>query len=126
MSIKHAMDDRKCLQITVKGPPAPHNSSIPTISDEELKSGKDGIVLVPFHSNPPPRDMSWYIMEVGNISMNGSMDRFTSLGFVEYVSLNITKTDTLIHLCSMERIMDTVEQSLGKATSLWRDFSLRI
>ena len=97
-------------QITAKGPPAPHNSSIPTISDEELRSGKDGIVLVPFHSNPPPLDMSWYIMDVGNLSINGSLERFTSLGFVEYVRLPFSILIFKLIFCRMELSMVTAEQ----------------
>jgi len=74
----------RAFEVTVKGPPAPVNESVLTISDEELRSGKDGLLLVPFHSNPAPLDLSWYIMEVGNLSMNGTRDRFSSLGWVEY------------------------------------------
>ena len=46
--------------------------------------------MVPFHSNPSPNNITWEISGEGIIGMNGSIGRFTSLGWEEYVSLHIT------------------------------------
>ena len=42
--------------------------------------------MVPFHSNPSPRNISWEIRGEGTIGMDDSIGRFTSEGWEEYVS----------------------------------------
>ena len=52
------------------GPPVPKEGEVYTESHVELKSGEEGQLLVPFHSNPHPTNLSWVITDVGTLDEN--------------------------------------------------------
>ena len=68
-------------------PPVPNAEVIETLSEEELKSGKEGLLMVPFHANPDPLNLTWYLDGLTNpLGMNETRDRFSSRGWIQYVS----------------------------------------
>ena len=52
------------------GPPVPKEGEVYTESHVELKSGEEAHLLVPFHSNPHPTNLSWVITDVGTLDEN--------------------------------------------------------
>jgi len=55
------------FEIKVVGPPVPKEDEVYTESEVELKSGEEARLLVPFHSNPHPTNLSWVITDVGTL-----------------------------------------------------------
>ena len=53
--------------------------------------GSEGLLLVPFHSNPGPLNISWYISGVGHLEENSTAGRFTAEGWEEFVRKNVEK-----------------------------------
>ena len=45
----------------------PKEDEVYTESEVELKSGEEARLLVPFHSNPHPTNLSWVITDVGTL-----------------------------------------------------------
>jgi len=74
----------KHFMITIQGPPVPSNDEVETITFDQPHSGSEGVLLVPFHSNPVPKNISWEISGEGRIGKNGTSGRFTSEGWEEY------------------------------------------
>lgn len=58
------------FEIKVVGPPVPKEGEVSTESEVELKSGEEARLLVPFHSNPYPTNLSWVITDVGTLDEN--------------------------------------------------------
>ena len=56
-----------CLHL---GPPVPKEDEVHTESEAELRSGEEARLLVPFHSNPHPTNLSWVITDVGTLDEN--------------------------------------------------------
>ena len=52
------------------GPPVPKEGEVSTESEVELRSGEEARLLVPFHSNPYPTNLSWVITDVGTLDEN--------------------------------------------------------
>ena len=70
----------------------PSSEEIETIAEEELKSGKEGLLMVPFHANPEPTNLTWYLADLKYpLGLNETSDRFTSRGWQSYVSRRILK-----------------------------------
>ena len=68
-------------------PPVPSREAVDTISEGELKSGKEGLLMVPFHANPEPENMTWYLDDLKYpLGLNESSERYTSRGWMRYVS----------------------------------------
>ena len=69
----------------------PSADVIETLAEEELKSGKEGLLMVPFHANPEPLNLTWYLDGLDSpLGMNETRDRFSSRGFIRYVSRTLT------------------------------------
>ena len=69
----------------------PNPDVIETLAEEELKSGKEGLLMVPFHANPEPRNLTWYLDDLQYpLGLNETSDRYTSRGWIRYVSITIT------------------------------------
>ena len=73
--------------------PVPNNTIVDAVytEDEKLVAGKEGVILVPFHSNPNPENITWYMSDTdqgvwGNNINNNAYGRYTAEGFEEYVS----------------------------------------
>ena len=68
-------------------PPVPDRDVIQTLAEQELKSGQEGLLMVPFHSNPEPRNLTWYLHDLKYpLGLNESNERYTSRGWIRYVS----------------------------------------
>ena len=66
----------------------PSADVIETLAEEELKSGKEGLLMVPFHANPEPRNLTWYLDDLQYpLGLNETSDRYTSRGWIRYVSI---------------------------------------
>ena len=66
----------------------PNPDVIETLAEEELKSGKEGLLMVPFHANPEPRNLTWYLDDLQYpLGLNETSDRYTSRGWIRYVSI---------------------------------------
>merc|ERR1711997_910716 len=82
----HSLEERSAsFLIRVRAPPVPNADVIETMSEEELKSGKEGLLMVPFHANPEPSNLTWYLDGLDYpLGMNETRDRFSSRGFIRY------------------------------------------
>ena len=68
----------------------PNGDVIETLAEEELKSGKEGLLMVPFHANPEPMNLTWYMHDLSYpLGLNDTNDRYTSRGWIRYVSINM-------------------------------------
>ena len=68
-------------------PPVPDRDVIQTLAEQELKSGQEGLLMVPFHSNPEPRNLTWYLHDLKYpLGLNETNERYTSRGWIRYVS----------------------------------------
>ena len=69
------------------GPPVTNSSVVTTIAAGDLVAGKAGVILVPFHSNPGPTDITWFLTGVEEpLTFNQTQGRYTNEGWVKYVS----------------------------------------
>ena len=69
----------------------PSADVIETLAEEELKSGKEGLLMVPFHANPEPSNLTWYLDGLDYpLGINETRDRFSSRGWIRYVSRTLT------------------------------------
>ena len=65
----------------------PKEGEVYTESHVELKSGEEAHLLVPFHSNPHPTNLSWVITDVGTLDENmKTIGRFHHEGWNKTVS----------------------------------------
>jgi len=82
----HSLEDRSAsFLMRVLAPPVPSTDVIETLAEEELKSGKEGLLMVPFHANPEPMNLTWYLDGLTNpLGMNETRDRFSSRGWIRY------------------------------------------
>jgi len=82
----HSLEERSAsFLIRVLAPPVPRADVIETLAEEELKSGKEGLLMVPFHANPAPLNLTWYLDGLNSpLGMNETRDRYSSRGFIRY------------------------------------------
>jgi len=82
----HSLEERSAsFLIRVKAPPVPNGDVIETLAEEELKSGKEGLLMVPFHANPEPMNLTWYMHDLSYpLGLNDTNDRYTSRGWIRY------------------------------------------
>ena len=60
-------------------------------------AGQEGVILVPFHSNPPPTNITWYLTDLDEpLYLNQTVGKYTSEGWMEYVGLCIS-TNRIFH-----------------------------
>ena len=98
----------------------PNNTIVDAVytEDEKLVAGKEGVILVPFHSNPQPENITWYMSDTdqgvwGNNYNNNTYGRYTAEGFEEYVSYCCTidfthckkHTMMILHILRVARVM---------------------
>ena len=76
--------------LQIPAPPVPNNTVVDTVADEELVAGQEGVILVPFHSNPPPNNITWYLTDLDQpLYLNQTYGKYTSEGWMEYVGLGM-------------------------------------
>ena len=69
-------------------PPVANTTIGETIAEEELVAGNEGVVLVPFHSNPAPTNITWYLSDLEEpLGFNETIGQYTNEGWMKYVRL---------------------------------------
>lgn len=91
----HEEEDKSIsVNIIVQAPPVPNNTVVDAVADEELVAGQEGVILVPFHSNPPPTNITWYLTDLDEpLYLNQTLGKYTSEGWMEY-NRTVTRTTT--------------------------------
>ena len=78
-------------------PPVPNNTVVETQADEDLVAGQEGVILVPFHSNPEPENMTWYLSDLSEpLYLNQTIGKYTSEGWTRYVGQNCEQCNVFI------------------------------
>jgi len=82
----HQEEDKSySINMIVQAPPVPNNTVIETVSDGELVTGQEGMILIPFHSNPHPTNITWYLTDIDwPLSGNQTIGKYTSEGWIQY------------------------------------------
>ena len=76
----------------------PKEDEVYTESEVELKSGEEARLLVPFHSNPHPTNLSWVITDVGTLDESDrNIGRFHHEGWNKTVCILYSILSYFIH-----------------------------
>ena len=65
----------------------PSREVVETVSEQQLKSGHSALLMFPFHANPEPTNLTWYINDLKYpLELHQTSGRYTSQGWIRYVS----------------------------------------